>query len=115
MRKFLAALSFGVALAAGAAFADTVSNGFGNTFVVTTAQGAEVLYHFDEGGAYRMTAPDGTVVSGTWTVANGQLCLTPQGGAAGCSAYVGDKNVGDTWTQTASDGSTITVTLRAGR
>ena len=43
------------------------------------------------------------------------ICLTPAGGQAACTAYVGDKNVGDTWTQTASDGSQITVTLQAGR
>ena len=54
-------------------------------------------------------------MTGTYAVANGQICLTPAGGEPACTQYVGDKNVGDTWTQTATDGSQITVTVQAGR
>lgn len=115
MKKLVAALVFGASLM-GVASADTIQNGYGNTFVVTTAQGAAVRYHFDADNTFHVTAPDGSTSSGTYTLANGQLCLTSAaGGAAQCSAYVGDKNVGDTWTQTAGDGSTITVSLQAGR
>jgi hypothetical protein len=99
----------------GAAFADTIANAHENTIVVTTAQGAEVRYHFNADGSYAMTTPDGQTVSGTYAVADDQICMTPAGGEAGCAPYVGDKNVGDTWTQTGADGSEISVTLEAGR
>jgi hypothetical protein len=35
---------------------------------------------FDPGGAARITSPSGNVVQGTWTAANGQLCLAAGGG-----------------------------------
>ncbi len=114
MKKFAAALALGVALTAGAAFADTLTNGYGNTFVVTSANG-EARYHFDEDGSFHVTFADGNTVSGTYAVEGDQLCLTPEGGEAACAAYVGDKNVGDTWTQAAADGGEISVTLEAGR
>ncbi|MGH6950363.1 MAG: hypothetical protein ACREH4_05800 [Vitreimonas sp.] len=115
MKKLAAALAMGAVLASGAAFADTVQNGYGNTFVVTTANGAVLRYHFDADNTFDLHTPDGNHVSGTYEVANGQLCITPAGGERGCTAYVGDKNVGDTWTQAAADGSQISVTLQAGR
>jgi hypothetical protein len=115
MKKLAAALAFGAVLATGAAFADTMQNGYGNTFVVTTADGAVLRYHFNADNTFVMHAPDGSQVSGAYEVANGQICLTPAGGERGCTAYVGDKSVGDTWTQAAADGSQITVTLEAGR
>lgn len=35
---------------------------------------------FDPGGAARITTPAGNTVPGTWTAANGQLCLGANGG-----------------------------------
>jgi hypothetical protein len=35
---------------------------------------------FDPGGAARITSPGGSVVQGTWTAANGQLCIGANGG-----------------------------------
>ena len=35
---------------------------------------------FDPGGAARITTPGGNVVPGTWSAANGQLCLQVSGG-----------------------------------
>ena len=104
-----------VALAAAPAFADTVQNAYGNTIVVTEANGVVVRYHFNADGSFELIGPDNQPVHGSYAVANGQICLTPAGGQAACTQYVGDKNVGDTWTQPASDGSQITVTLQAGR
>jgi hypothetical protein len=115
MKKLAAALAIGVIMVGGAAFADTMQNGYGNTFVVTTANGAVLRYQFNADNTFAMTAPDGSQVSGAYEVANGQICITPAGGERGCTAYVGDKNVGDTWTQAGADGSQITVTLQAGR
>jgi len=114
MKKLAATLAFGVALMAGAAFADTVANAEGNTFVVTYPNGAQARYHFNADNTFAAQTPNGQV-AGTYELSGGQLCLTPAGGERGCVAYAGDKNVGDTWTQTGTDGSQITVTLEAGR
>lgn len=113
MKKFAAVLALGV-FAAGAAFADPIPNAASNTFVVTYANGAQARYHFNADNTFGAHTPNGHV-SGTYELAGDQLCLTPAGGERGCLPYAGDKNVGDTWTQTGSDGSEITVTLEAGR
>lgn len=115
MKKLAAALVFAATLTSGAAFADTIQNGYGNTFVVTTADGGSLNYYFNQDGTFSATSGGQTIASGTYQVADGQLCVTAAGGQPACSAYVGDKNVGDTWSQTAGDGSTINVTLQAGR
>lgn len=116
MKKFAVALAFGMALTSGVAFADTIQNGYGNTFVVTRADGAQVRYQFNQDGTFTGVAPGGSTMAGTYTAADGQLCLNPpNGGAPQCTAIAADKNVGDTWTQTGVDGSEITVTLEAGR
>jgi hypothetical protein len=116
MKKFAAVLAFGLALGGGAAFADTIQNGYGNTFVVTRADGAQVRYQFNEDGTFTGLAPGGSTMAGTYTAADGQLCLIPPSGAAPqCTAIAADKNVGDTWTQTGTDGTEISVTLEAGR
>lgn len=115
MKKFAAVLALGFALSTGAAFADTMANAHNNTVIVTYANGAQARYHFNADNTFGIQAPDGSHVTGTYEVAGDQLCLTPAGGARACTPYTGDKNVGDTWTQTAADGSTISVTIEAGR
>src|SRR5688500_14549899 len=115
MKKLLSALAFGVVLSAGAAFADTIQNGFGNTFVVTSASGAESRYYFNEDGTFTGLAPGGSQMAGRWTVEGDQLCLIPPSGQQACTQVVADKNVGDTWTQLGTDGAEITVSLQAGR
>jgi hypothetical protein len=115
MRKFAAMLGLGFAMAASAAFADTIQNSYGNTIVVTFANGGEARYHFEADGTFTMAAPDGSAVDGAYAINADQICFTPTGGEQSCAPYVGDKNVGDAWTQTGSDGSTITVSLQAGR
>jgi hypothetical protein len=116
MKKFALALAFGMAALSGAAFADTIQNGYGNTFVVTRGDGAVVRYQFNEDGTFTGVAPGGSTMAGTYTAAEGQLCLIPPNGAApACTTIEADKNVGDTWTQLGTDGTEITVTLEAGR
>jgi hypothetical protein len=116
MRKLGVVLAVGVAFAAGAAYADTIENAYSNTIVVTPAgSDAGARYLFEADGTFTMTAPDGSAVNGAYAVNGDQICLTPEGGEQGCTTYVGDKNVGDSWTQTGIDGSEITVTLEAGR
>ncbi|HVK80735.1 MAG TPA: hypothetical protein VM915_08980 [Verrucomicrobiae bacterium] len=114
MKKFAAMVAFGLALSTGAAFADTMANAHENTIVVTYPSGAQARYHFNADNTFAAHLPNGHV-EGTYTLANGELCITPAGGQRACTPYVGDKNVGESWTQTATDGSTINVTLEAGR
>jgi hypothetical protein len=113
MKKFVAVLALGL-FAAGTAFADTMQNAYGNTVVITYPGGAQARYHFNADSTFAAHTPNGHL-SGAYEVAGDQLCLTPTGGQRACTPYVGGKNVGDTWTQTATDGSTITVTIEAGR
>jgi hypothetical protein len=115
MKKLAAVLAFGAALMSGAAFADTIENGFGNTFVVTGADGQVARYHFNEDGTFTGVAPGGSTMAGRWTVADGQVCLIPPSGQQACAPVVSGKNVGDTWTQVGTDGTEITITLEAGR
>lgn len=113
--KRIAALAAAAALFAAPAFADTIQNGYGHTFVVTDAQGASFHYRFNADGAFTASTPAGDqVAAGTYEIAEGQLCITPAGGERGCTVYVADKNVGDTWTQSGTDGAQVTVTLQAG-
>lgn len=115
MNKTIVALLFaGTVLAPTFVLADTIENGFGNTFVVSGAQG-ELRYHFNADGSFSVTNPAGQSQAGVWVVQGDQLCMTPAGGEQGCVAVAADKNVGDTWQQTGVDGSSITVTLQAGR
>lgn len=115
MKKFAAMLAFGVALSAGAAFADTIENGYGNTFVVTLGNGQSARYHFDADGTFHATGPDGSAQTGRYEQANGQLCFLGEGDARQCAPLVSGKNVGDTWQQTDANGNPITVTIEAGR
>jgi hypothetical protein len=115
MKKLLFVAAIAAALAAGPAFADTMENAYGNTIVITYSNGAEARYHFNADNTFGLHTPDGQHVHGTFEIAGDQICLTPNGGERACTAYVGGKAVGDTWTQTATDGSTIYVRLEAGR
>lgn len=116
IKKIAAGVAMAIALSAGSALADTVQNSFGNTITVTDGNGTVVRYLFNADNTFSVIAPDGTTSQGTYAIANGQICFTQQsGGDPACTAYVGDKNVGDTWTQTATDGGQITVSIVAGR
>ena len=54
--------------------------------VQVTTNGVTNMVHFDPGGAARIVSPGGNVVTGTWTAANGQLCLNVAG-ATECWPY----------------------------
>lgn len=114
MKKFVAALAFGLALA-GAAQAQSIENAFGNTVVVTLENGASLRYHFNADNTFTLHAPDGTAHNGNWAIEGDQLCLTSEAMGRSCSPLEGDRQVGDTWTSTSGDGSTVTLTLQRGR
>ncbi len=116
MKKFAAALALGAALIASPAFAGTMDNSYANTIVVTYPNGGQALYYFNADGSFTATAPGGSQMAGRYTAEGDQLCLIPPSGQAPqCTTIATDKNVGDTWTQNGTDGSEITVELRAGR
>mgnify|MGYP000672159979 CR=1 FL=1 len=115
MKAVFVACAFGVAFI-GAAVADTIENGYDNTIVVTTADGAQLRYHFEPDGSYTMRTPDGETASGAWRYGDDEICFSDEEGAnETCAPYVDDKAVGDTWTQAGTDGSTVTVSIVAGR
>lgn len=115
LRIFTAILVITLSACATASSPDTIENAYDNTLVATLANGTQARYYFNRDGTYSIVRPDGVVVSGVFEVVGDQICRTPTGGSRACAPYVDGKSVGDTWTQTASDGSVYSVTLRAGR
>jgi len=59
------------------------------------------------GGQATITSPGGTVVNGTWTAANSQLCLI-NGAAQECVPYAGPFQAGQPMTLTSSCGASET-------
>jgi hypothetical protein len=59
------------------------------------------------GGQATITSPGGTVVNGTWTAANGQLCLI-NGAAQECVPYAGPFQAGQPLTLRSSCGASET-------
>ncbi|HET7708179.1 MAG TPA: hypothetical protein VFK50_01445 [Sphingomicrobium sp.] len=51
-----------------------------------TTNGVVNTVYFDQGGAARIVSPGGSTVNGTWSAANGQLCLN-NGAASECWPY----------------------------
>lgn len=115
MKRMAALVAIGALLTAAPASAQMMQGAYDNTIVITYTSGAQARYHFNADNTFSLRTPDGQTVSGTYAIEGDQICLTPSGGERGCTQYVGEKNVGDTWTQSATDGSQITVTLEAGR
>ncbi len=119
MNKMLGAAVFAAATAiAGSAYAnETLNATFGNTVTVATADGTVVAsYYMSEGNTFEMETAEGRV-GGSWRVdeATNQVCLTPTGGEESCSDLQDGLGVGDSWTVSADDGSTLTVTIVAGQ
>lgn len=57
--------------------------------------------HFDPGGGARIVSPGGSVVQGTWSVTNNQLCLMV-GGATECWPYTQAFQAGQAMQMTSS-------------
>ena len=77
--------------------ATVVTNGVSNTV------------YFDPGGAARMVSPSGTTVNGTWSAANGQLCLN-SGRAQECWPYANAFRAGTPVTLTSNCNAVSTWT-----
>ena len=87
----------------GAALAQAWSPGsevVGQSVQVTT-NGVTNTVYLDPGGSARIVTPGGNTVPGTWSAANGQLCLGA-GGATECWPYAAPFQAGQPVTLTSS-------------
>jgi len=102
----------GIAIAAtlsGTAFAQAWTPGaevVGQPIQVTTNGVTNTLY-LDPGGSLRIMTPGGNTVPGTWTAANGQLCISA-GGPQECVPYAGPFQAGAPMALTSSCGASET-------
>jgi hypothetical protein len=99
----LAVVLAAIAALPGAAFAQAytpASEIVGQPVQVTT-NGVTDTVVLSPGGQAAITSPGGRVVNGTWTAANGQLCLS-NGSAQECWPYSGPFQSGQPTTLTSS-------------
>ena len=75
--------------------------------VQVTTNGVTNTVLLDQGGAARITTPSGNTVNGTWTAANGRLCLS-NGAAQECWPYAAPFQAGQPLTLTSSCNATST-------
>lgn len=78
----------------------------GQPMTVTT-NGVSNTVYLDPGGTARIMTPGGNTVAGTWSAANGQLCLST-GAAQECWPYASPFQAGQPVTLTSSCGSSST-------
>lgn len=112
MSKFVART--GIALVgafalSGTAFAQgwtPASEIMGQPIQVTTNGVTDTIY-LDSGGTARFMTPGGNTVAGSWTAANGQLCLS-NGAAQECVPYTSPFQAGQPVTLTSSCNATST-------
>jgi hypothetical protein len=75
--------------------------------IQVTTNGVTNTVYLDQGGGARLMTPAGNTVSGTWTAANGQLCLI-NGAAQECWPYSSPFQAGHAVTLTSSCNATST-------
>jgi hypothetical protein len=75
--------------------------------VQVTTNGVTNTVYLDAGGSARIITPGGNTVPGTWTAANGQLCLS-NGAAQECWPYSAPFQAGQPTTLTSSCSATST-------
>lgn len=73
--------------------------------VTVTTNGVSNTVYLDPGGTARIMTPGGNTVAGTWSAANGQLCLG-NGAAQECFPYASPFQAGTPVTLASSCGST---------
>ena len=114
MKSFLVRAAIGLTvgtLLPAAAMAQMAAEVVGQPIQVTT-NGTTNTVFLDPGGSLRITTPNGNTVPGTWTAANGQLCLGV-GGANECVPYTAPFQAGTPQTLTSSCGATETWLAQA--
>ena len=75
--------------------------------VQVTTNGVTNTVYLDQGGAARIVSPGGNMVQGSWTAANGQLCLSAGAGTE-CWPYAGPFQAGQPVTLTSNCNATST-------
>ena len=75
--------------------------------VSVTTNGITNTVYLDPGGTARIMTPGGNTIPGTWSAANGQLCLS-SGAAQECWPYASPCQAGQPVTLTSSCGSSST-------
>ena len=105
---FVARAAAGLAIVAlpAAAYAQAGAEIVGQPIQVTT-NGVTNTVYFDAGGQARIVTPGGNTVPGTWSAANGQLCLST-GAAQECWPYASPFQAGQPVTLTSSCNSSST-------
>ncbi len=111
--RIIAAIVSATALP-GVAFAQSWAPGaeiVGQPLQVTTNGVVNTIY-LDAGGTARILTPAGNTIPGTWTAANGQMCLN-NGTAQECWPYAAPFQAGQPLTLTSSCASTSTWLAQA--
>lgn len=75
--------------------------------ITVTTNGVTNTVYLDPGGTARIVTPGGNTVPGTWTAANGQLCIS-NGRSQECVPYTGPFQPAVPLTLTSSCGATET-------
>jgi len=112
MKSFLVSAAAGLTIAALPAAAMAQAGWTPGAEVVgqpiqVTTNGTTNTVYLDPGGQLRVVTPNGNTVPGTWTAANGQLCLGV-GGAQECVPYSSPFQAAQPQTLTSSCGATET-------
>ena len=110
MKSFIVRAAVGmtaVVMLPAAAFAQATGAEVVGQPIQVTTNGTTNTVYLDPGGQLRIMTPGGNTVPGTWTAANGQLCLGV-GGAQECVPYNGPMQAGQPQTLVSSCGATET-------
>lgn len=122
MKRILVATAAAVALSTAALAADPVAVGYGNTVTQTLPNGMKIVIYVNADHSWEQHIGDKTI-KGTFVVKDDtHVCFTvtdpaptDPSKATQCQEIKGDHKVGDTWTETAPDGTQITMAIIAGR
>lgn len=91
---------------AGAAAADPMQSFYGNSVKITYPNGQGATLMVEEGGAYRLKLPDGTLAGGVWAIEGDQFCTTrttPAPAPKQCRPAAA-RAVGDKWDEDTPNG-----------
>src|ERR1700744_2719869 len=122
MRRMLSLIGV-LGLAATSACADPFEGLYGNTATSTSPKGKVYTYYFNKDGTFENHNPGGRVIKGTYVWKDAiTACFTvtdpapaPGENATNCRPFPVTHHVGDTWSETDSDGVTFTNAVIAGR
>lgn len=121
--KSFALAGIAAVLFAGAAYADPFDGIYGNTVTVTAPDGKKTVYYFNQDGTFENHFASGKSIKGTFVWKDPQTaCFTVTDPApkqaentTNCRPFPVTHHVGDTWTETDSDGVAYTATITQGR